>query len=137
MSMKHVEEMNLKILFRLDKGCRSIRRSMMRYIRDSRKEGINLIAYEVTYVKEHLVVNFKGEKISRIDRFFRKGKWVPKRLSLIEILDVQDKIEELISMREKQFYKQYKKKYKIKLISQNMPADEKKILAILLAERIE
>lgn len=137
MSMKHEEEMNLKILFRLDKGCKSIRSSMMRYIRESRSEGVNLIAYDVTYVKEHLVVSFKGERISKIGRLLQMGRWIPKRLSLIEILDVQDKVEELISTREEQFYRKYKKKYKMKLISQNMPAGEQTTLVVLLAEKIE
>lgn len=136
MSMKHEKvEMDFKVLFRLKDGSKSIRKAMLMYIREARKQEINLIAYETMYVKEHLIVSFKGEKISRIGRLLRMGRWIPKRLTLVEVIDFQDRVEDLISAREEQFYRKYKMKYKIKLISQNMSTGDKKTLVILLAEQ--
>mgnify|MGYP005761783081 FL=1 len=136
MSMKHEKvEMDFKVLFRLKDGSKSIRKAMLMYIREARKQEINLIAYETMYIKEHLIVSFRGEKISRIGRLLRMGRWIPKRLTLVEVIDFQDRVEDLISAREEQFYRKYKVKYNIKLISQTMPTGDKKTLVILLAEQ--
>ena len=131
---KREEVIEQQVLVPLNQGCRKIRKEINRKIIGARKEGINLVIYEVKAQKQYLVLYLKGRKRTKLERFFRKE---PQKLTLIEILHFQDSVRYLITKIERKISKLYKGKYRIELITQLMREGEMETLVILLARRIK
>lgn len=136
--MKHeLQELTFKILYPLKEGFETIQKSMRRTIKDYKKEEISLVITKVEYRKEHLIVQYEGEKISKLKKMLKRGKWVPERTNLLELLCPNVELDEFIYRTEKQLEQKYNAEYNVRVLGISRRRGEKKTFAILLAEKVK
>ena len=111
-----------------------IRSKIERYIRNFRKNHkINLVLVKVNLTENVITFEFEGERISSIRNPFKK--WIPKRLTIIKVLNDPQYLNEYVCKKEDQLYKKYGVRYEIKCVSQTQRTNEGLTLLILLATR--
>ena len=134
--MRHeIEELTFKILYPLKEGFETIQKSMRRTIKDYKKEDINLVITRVEYRKEHLIAQYEGKRISKLKKMLKRGKWVPERTNLLELICPGVELDEFIRRTEKQLEQKYNTQYDVRVVGTSRRRGEKKTFVILLAEK--